>query len=510
MDFETEKICLSQLVNNKKDNFWVEENIIIPDIKPDILSAVESSGNCYIYKKEISNGKLRIDGGLNVYIMYLADDEKNSVRGLHTVIDFSQNIEIDKLEDTNNVECNLNVRSVECKILNGRKVNAKVNLEASTKVFQNKEQECIKSLEGIDDIQMISDSVNINSVKGKGETVAVAKDTITIDDNLADILGSEISVRNKDIKLSYNKVLSKADVAVDILYLTEEGKINNVTAQIPIMGFIEMPNITDKEICDTNYEMRNILIKPNNVEDHSINVEVEFLISCSSYENRELNLIQDLYSPERALTICQEEVSLMQNKTNMKDMCNVHEKINLSDIENNKIYNIRVSSNIVKENVLKNSISYEGELILKILYESSTTNRIELKEQKLSYTHTINSDRISRNSNIMTSVEIQSKDFICMPDSTVDVNVTLEFNVDICTINSVNIVNNIKSDSDKKICNPNSLVIYFVKEGDTLWKIAKANNSTIDEIAKINNIDNVDKLNIGDKLYIPRYVCVRS
>ena len=72
-----------------------------------------------------------------------------------------------------------------------------------------------------------------------------------------------IHCKNHKIKISYNKVLSKADVMIEILYLTEDEKIKTVTAQIPIMGFIDIPNISDKEICDTDYEIRNINIKPN-------------------------------------------------------------------------------------------------------------------------------------------------------------------------------------------------------------------------------------------------------
>ena len=43
------------------------------------------------------------------------------------------------------------------------------------------------------------------------------------------------------------------------------------------------------------------------------------------------------------------------------------------------------------------------------------------------------------------------------------------------------------------------------KEGDTIWKIAKTFKSTVDEIARINGIENENKLNIGQQLFIPRY-----
>ena len=509
VDFETEKICLNQIINQKKDNFCAEENIIIPDVKPDILSTIDSSGNVYIYKKEIVNGRLKIDGGVYTYVMYIADNEQNDIRGLHTVIDFSQSIEIEKLTQDMDFDCDLNIRNIECKILNGRKINIKVNLEANIKVFSNNEKEFVKSINDTQKIQMISNSTTVNSLKGKGETVAIAKDTITINDNLADILSSDISIKNKDIKISYNKVLSKADVMVEIMYLTEDEKINTTTAQIPIMGFIDIPNISDQEICNTNYEIRNINIKPNNVEDHSIFIEIEFSISCSAFENKEINLIQDLYSPEEEITMCQEQVSLMQDKNVIKDMCNIQEKIDISDINSNKIYSIKVCPNIVKENILNGSISYEGELILRILYESNATNRIEVKEQTISFTHTINSERINKSSNITTNIEIDSKDFICMPDNTVDVKISMNFILNMYQKNTVNIVSNINVEENSGNNNSSSLVIYFVKEGDTLWKIAKKFKSTMEEIATVNNIEDVDKLNIGDQLYIPKYACTK-
>lgn len=54
----------------------------------------------------------------------------------------------------------------------------------------------------------------------------MAKETIVIDntDNLLEILSVELNIKNKDTKISYNKILSKADLEVSILYLTEERK----------------------------------------------------------------------------------------------------------------------------------------------------------------------------------------------------------------------------------------------------------------------------------------------
>ena len=49
------------------------------------------------------------------------------------------------------------------------------------------------------------------------------------------------------------------------------------------------------------------------------------------------------------------------------------------------------------------------------------------------------------------------------------------------------------------------MVIYFVKQGDTLWSIAKKFKSTVEDIAKVNDIENANKISVGQRLYIPRY-----
>jgi len=54
--------------------------------------------------------------------------------------------------------------------------------------------------------------------------------------------------------------------------------------------------------------------------------------------------------------------------------------------------------------------------------------------------------------------------------------------------------------SENEVINENS--IYTVKKGDTLYSIAKKNNTTVDKLKEINNIVN-DILTIGSSLFIP-------
>ena len=55
MELETtrETIMVNKLINEKNDTIAIEGDIIVPDVKPDILNVIDSTGTVCIYKKEI-------------------------------------------------------------------------------------------------------------------------------------------------------------------------------------------------------------------------------------------------------------------------------------------------------------------------------------------------------------------------------------------------------------------------------------------------------------------------
>ena len=55
-----------------------------------------------------------------------------------------------------------------------------------------------------------------------------------------------------------------------------------------------------------------------------------------------------------------------------------------------------------------------------------------------------------------------------------------------------------------------SVIIYVVKNGDSLWKIAKRFGSTVDDIARVNGMERPDRLMAGEKIYIPKYVLKKA
>lgn len=389
-------------------------------------------------------------------------------------------------------------------MLNGRKINVKAILEVETRVYSNDNVEIISNLNNMGDIQMLNNSKIINSLVGEGSTRVYAKDTISIDetDDLAEIMKTEIRILDKDIKLSYNKVLAKADAEISIMYLTEDNRIRNTTARIPIMGFVDIENINDNNICDIDYNMKNLIIKPNNGDNHSIYVEAEIEIMCFAYEVKNINLIEDLYSISSNLSFTQKEITTMADKQNIKDNCDLREQISIPEIGNNQLYNVRTNPNILSVNIRNGKIIYEGELNLEFLY--SSTNSMSSRTAQIPFNFEITSDNINENCEIDTNIDIKRNDFI-LNEGNIDVSIELEFNVSISRTQRLSIINEISMEETREN-NIYSMVIYFVKPGDTLWKIAKKFKSTMEGIASVNNIEDMNKIYPGQQLYIPKFV----
>ena len=502
-----ETLNVNKVICEKKEVINIQGDMIVPDSKPDILNTITTNGIPCIYKKEIMEGKIRIDGNIMTYIMYLADGNTDNIRGLNTGLDFSETINIPELEMGMDVELIPTVKFIECRVLNGRKIAIKVTIEISMKIYSMEAIEIITDV-GDEDIQILSKTIKVNSLLGNGSTKVFSKENISIPntDNLAEILSIQIGLVDKDIKISYNKILAKSEIEVKMAYLTEEGNICKTQTRLPLVGFIDMPNVKEENICETSYMIRNVMIKPNSIEEHSVYIEMEVEISCMVYEEKEIKTIQDMYCPGKKMDFKKMMVNTITNKESKRNTCNIREKVNVSGLENGTIVDVVINPIINKENKLNGKIVYEGEVELNFIFTDNSVVGINTKKVTVPFEQTV--DGILENCKIETNIEVNSQEFINQL-GTVNSNLDLNFETNTYRTTSIPVINDIVVEEQDEL-EDYSVIIYVAKQGDTLWKIAKRFGSTVDDIVRVNGIERPDKLNVGEKIYIPRYVLKRT
>lgn len=401
---------------------------------------------------------------------------------------------------------NINIKTIECKILNGRKVNIKIILDENIKLYSNEDIEIVNEIDDIKNLEKLEEELSINSLLGFGEAVSYAKETVTIDniDNLAEILKVDISIINKENKISYNKVLCKAEALVKIMYLTDDGRIKVTENRIPVMGFIDMPDVNDTNVCNTKYKIKNLIIKPNQVEEHSIYVEIEIELSTYVYERKEIRVMQDLYTPEARLNFTSKEIETRSFVNTVTNTLNFSEKVQLERLMENEVYDVDIVPIINETKLGSSKIIYEGELKLTYIYKSDGINKMESKEITIPFEHIVDVDGLSNMSFIETNLEVSDNVIVVMPDGSIETKLTLVFEIELYKSEKINLIDKIEMD-ETPVPNSYSMVIYFTKENDTLWSIGKVFNSRMEDIAKLNNLEMGCKITPGTQLFIPKY-----
>ena len=501
-----ENLCIHKLVSEKTEIIFVEGDMIVPDSKPDILNTICTSGVACVYKRELQENKLKIDGGVNTYIMYMPEGMEEGIRGVNTTLDFSQTIDVEGITPDMQVCLKTNVKSIEAKVINGRKIGIKVALEICIKVFAKEEVEVVNDIVEQEDIQILKDNFLMNSLLGTGSTKIYAKDTVQIDsiDQLAEILKVSTDMIEKDVKISYNKVLTKAEAEIKIVYLTEDNRIGMVNPKIPVVGFIDIPDVSEDNTYDICYELRNVIVKPNAQEEHSIYVEMEYEVTCNVYEEKNINLIQDLYRPDMIFKIDRTPISTMGDKKCIKQSKILQETVNLKEIEGKKLIDVDCHIILQKETKINSKILYEMELQMRFLFLGNNM-QVSIQEATVPFEYIIDNLERGESLNTQNDFEILSQDFVIQDGGNVSCNINMNIQTDMYRNVNANLINTVEEDQERQE-QDYSIVIYIVKKGDTLWNIAKEFGSTIDDIVRTNGLENPDQIQIGQKLYIPKYV----
>lgn len=501
-----EQIVLNQIIGQKKEVRTVESDIIVNDIKPDVLNIISTNGIINIYKKEVLDGKVRIDGGINTYIIYLADDEQGSTRSLNNCMDFTQIIDIDNCREGMLSEENIILKSFETKVINGRKINVRANLEIGTNVYSNENVEIVTGIKDTSNMKLLNKNQKITSLLGNGTNKIYAKDTIAIDiaDDIAEIMKVNFNILEEETKISYNKILSKSSAQVEIMYLTEDNRINSVSNKIPIMGVVDIQDINENCICNTRNTLKNLVIKPNSTEEHSIYIEAEVELSCMAYEIKEINLIEDLYNLELEVETNKKKISIITEKRRLQEVYTMKENIRVPDLTG-AVYNISAIPTINKYELMNGKILYSGDVNVEILFNQN--NRTNSRIIEIPFNYEMNSESINSGSIVEPRIMAKQTDAV-VKDGNVELMISLEIDLSLSMKANLDVIREINME-EKEDCNTYSMTIYFVKPGDTLWKIAKTFRSTVEDIAEVNEIEDVNKINVGEQLYIPKGIRTR-
>lgn len=269
------------------------------------------------------------------------------------------------------------------------------------------------------------------------------------------------------------------------------------------MGFVDMPDITEENSCDYEFDIKNMIIKPNSAGDHSVYVEIEVGISVIAYQKKDVNMIEDLYSPCSNLNFEQKNINVMTNKLKFNKTFTINQKEFL-DIGDEKVYDVDTFISITDINVNDNEVNISGNARLIFTHSNQKMLSVANKIIEVPFENRVNCPGLGKNSNIEVVSNIISQDFNIMPGGEVQINIEIEFEINSVENINISLISNVE-EADNVDNNEYNMVIYKVEPNDTLWNIAKRFRSTVKSIMDTNDLTS-DLLMPGTKLFIEKYM----
>lgn len=487
-----EKICLNRKIKTILKKVELKSDCLVPDIKPDIIKIINTNGMAYLIKEQVQNGKVKLEGNVESYIIYLSDNGEN--RSISNTISFFEVVEDERIKEDGVINVKTLITNIDAKILNERKVSLTIYLILKIEIAEEDEIEYIDDLEN-NDIKKLERRLSVKNILSRSAVLNSLKDIIKIEDDqkIIEIFKVDIEVKNKETKMSFNKLLAKAEIEIKILYLDETNNVKCIISNFPLMTFIEIKDVNDNCLSELDYIVRNVFFKIQN-EGNVIEFQIDFEIKNIMYEEKNINVIEDVYSLTKVIEVESKDINLktIGLNENSNSMIKIDEKFKIDNIQELLGYEVKFDVN----NIIQNNTyySYEVDFILNCFYKVNNDKNIKVSLIKIPFIY--GSDIYDEHMEFyLNNININNNsDYI-------NIYAEIESSISNEKYVNLNMITNI-TEKEKLEIDEYNFVVYFVKKDDTLWKIAKKFNVSLDDLIKMNDIKNPDCINIGDKIYI--------
>lgn len=533
MRLEKKNIHMNKIVKSETVIFFVSREERIMDADNEIENIINQKEIVTTDGVVTRENQITVNGTINYNILYYP---KNSemVCGEEKEINFEENIKLMGINSEDNANVTMEVLSSSIKPVDGKNYIYKIQLKAYIIVEkiedldiataidtdsqgENYENNFAKENSGKNNVEdIMTKKRNIDSLA----IIADKTDTFRVSEQIAvphgkppigTIVWSDIRIKNQNIKTMEGSIIINGQLSIFIIYIPE---MENMPEQwleqtIDFNGQLEMSEATEDVVSYIELWLNNVNVQPEINQDNEMrNLSVRALLKLNVklYKETSIKIIEDVYKPGANLVPVMESKTyqklLVKNASRTKEV--VKMKIDKTKGQLLQICNSQAEIKIENILVRDNSLKAIGKIKTCIIYISSDDRHpICCQCRESNFEHGIDAEGIEGNdeyflnwkveqvnANMLNADEVEIKAVIALEAivfKKVEQNFVTEINqgpVDMEALNSAPVLKG-----------------YIVQKGDTLWKLAKENYTTIEKIMTVNNLEN-ETIKKGDRLLI--------
>ncbi len=482
-------------------------DVIVPDVKPDILKLLQVDAQACITDKYIENGRLVINGRVDYKILYVPDSGEHKIKSILTSMDFRQAVDSGGADADAKLLVKPFVDKVEFNTVNSRKMRIRTIIHLEYEVCR------LNSFEVLKDV--VDEKLEKEYTEVEFEnTVDISEHTFTINDrievpngaeSIGEILKTDVKIYDTEYKALSGKVIVKGNAGICVLYTDNGGDIRFLEAEIPFTEIVDSESINDDTVCDIDYCILGGMcsVEPDNDGDLRVcNIDTDVCVILKGVELTKKEIIKDCYMPYKKTSCNKEQVKLKTSVERPRLQNTLREVIelpkNLPGITG--IYNVMSNAIITKTETQRNKIFCEGKVETYILYlTDSAENPVYSYKKEIPFSYIIECENDTEQ--LMCEIKAGVKHVSYNLNSNGEIELRCMLGIE-CVITKENQVNNICSIDIEDKNSDDSIIVCFVEKGEKAWDIAKKYTVPKEKLLLYNNLDD-DIIPEGKKIFIP-------
>ncbi|NLK87514.1 MAG: DUF3794 domain-containing protein [Clostridiaceae bacterium] len=515
LELMKEAVRLNRPIGEDSTQTIVENDIIVPDIKPDIAHILLLDGDAWISGAETAAGKVLINGTVRYKILYVSDDPDQPVKSITTSTGFQYPMDIPETRQGMQCSVKCDIEHMEYEILNSRKVNVKAIVSLFAKVSEQQEQYVTRDFDGSDGIQVQKSPITINSYIGDGKEECPVREIVDIPAGkpaILEILRNDVKISGREYKAGDDKIIVKGELNVSTLYIgdDESRSLQFMEHEIPFVQLIDMPGADESCSCDVDITLGEVSFEADEDSDgelRKLKCEADLGIYAQSYGRKDIEIVDDAYNPNSRVSIEKEQLVFEELVYEDESQITLKENIELEqdapDIS--ELFNIVGKLTLSSSEITDDRITVEGAAICNVLYLADNGEKpVYCVEQEIPFRQVLDAKGIRAGMSLDVEMDIDHYSYSILNSRDVEVRLLIGLKSRVGKQLTVPVIVRATEQppDDKRFERQSSVTIYFTQPEDTLWKIAKRYYTTVSELVSSNGIDENEALVPGSQIII--------
>lgn len=493
------------------DQFYLDEDINVPDAKEDVAMIVQGQAAIKVEDIRPVENYLRVSGKLYYQILYITDTSQHGMSALEGTLPFEEMVYTDQVEQGQFFVEHARTEFT-ASLVHSRKISmrAMIEMEIGREILSD--EETTTDVESSVPVYKKMKQIALLGLHTTKKDTYRIKEEITLPgtkESIGQMLVSDVKSRRLEIRVQQDELVLQGELLLFCMYLSEDGKTDWLEQSIPYTGRIACGGVDEGMYYHVQQSLSDPLIDIRLDEDGEmrvLGVEATLGLKMNIYQEEQMELLEDLYSLEQQCSYETRDASYEELLLQNHSKCKITERLSLPELGDDvlQICHSDGAIQIDHTEVVPEGLRLEGILHLQFLYlRADDAQPFGSWQGMVPFSWLLECQGMTEKSRCDISRHVEQLSVNLAGNEAVEIKAVLAFDTLIRKPVTMKVITRVEFTpvSEEEIAKQPGIVGYIVKSGDELWTIAKKYHTTEEGIRQMNNLES-EQLKEGEKLLI--------